>query len=130
MMRVVNIRKYVRAIFATNKSISQPYPHSKESFNISRVEEFTDESKDSTRSAFMTNQNLSNSHKLNQKQQDVEGFNKIRPRHIFENHMIQSHEKEKHINEMKEIIKLQYQEHEEMKRRLEILENATKNYHH
>ena len=77
----------------------------------------------------MADQNLNESNKLNHKQQDVEGFNKTRPRHIFENHNIQCHETEKHIEEMKEIIKLQHQEHQEMKRRLEILENATKNYH-
>ena len=94
------------------------------------MEEFTDESKDSTRSAFMTNQTVTKSNKLNHKQQDKEGFNTTRARHIFENHNIQSHQTEKHIEEMKEIIKLQDQEHQEIKRRLEILENATKLYRH
>ena len=130
MMRAVNIRKYVKTVLATNKSLSHREPHWKGNFDMSRVNEFTEESEASNKSTFMANQNLSNSHKLNHKQQDVEGFNKTRPRHIFENHIIQSHETEKHIDEMKEIIKLQYQEHEEVKRRLEILENATKNYHH
>ena len=78
----------------------------------------------------MANQNLNESNKLNHKQQDVEGFNKTGPRYISENHDIKSRETEKHIEEMKEIIKLQHQEHQEMKRRLQILENATTNYHH
>ena len=49
MMRAVNIRKYVKTISATNKSISHRDPHWKGSFDMSRVNEFTEESEDSTK---------------------------------------------------------------------------------
>ena len=130
MMRAVNVRKYVETLFDTNKLISQRYPHSKKSFNISRVAEVTKESEDSIESTFMTNQNLSKSNKLNRKQLNIEEFYKTRPRHIFEKNNIQCHETEKHIEKMKEIINLQHQEHQEMKRRLEILEGGAKIYFH
>ena len=127
MMRVVNIRKYVKSLFATNKAITQHYSDSKGSFNISRVDEFTEKSEDSSESTFKANHTLSKSDKLSQKAQDIEGFTKNQYRHIFENHNIQNHETEKLIEEMKEIIKLQ---HQEMNRRLEKLENASKLYRH
>ena len=88
MMRAVNVRKYVETLFDTNKLISQRYPHSKKSFNISRVAEVTKESEDSIESTFMTNQNLSKSNKLNRKQLNIEEFYKTRPRHIFEKNNI------------------------------------------
>ena len=127
MMRAVNISKYVKTIFSTNKLSSERFPHSKDNLRVSRVDEFIEKSVDST---FLTKPNLSESSKLSHNLMDIKQFNKSRLTHIFENRNIQCHETEKHIEEMKEIIKLQHQEHQEMKRRLEILEGGAKIYFH
>ena len=127
MMRAVKISKYIKTIFSTNKLSIERFRHSKDNLKVSRVDEFIEKSVDST---FMTKPNLSESSKLSHNLEDIKQFNKTRLTHIFENRNIQCHETEKHIEEMKEIIKLQHHKHQEMKRRLEILENTTKNYHH